>query len=62
LIWDGHLGKWINDRRYRLYIQSRRKDPTVGPSCRPLSKDIARVIAERDMRDWIATHGSGGKP
>jgi hypothetical protein len=21
-IWDGHLGKWINDRRYRLYIQS----------------------------------------
>jgi hypothetical protein len=21
-IWDGHLGKWINDRRYRLHIQS----------------------------------------
>jgi hypothetical protein len=21
-IWDGHLGKWINDRRYHLYIQS----------------------------------------
>ena len=21
-IWDGHLRKWINDRRYRLYIQS----------------------------------------
>jgi hypothetical protein len=21
-IWDGHMRKWINDRRYRLYIQS----------------------------------------